>query len=190
MQHCYGRTDTKLAPEKLIDRGQIQRLARTDGLTGLLNRHHTDLALEKAIEEAEFQPFILSVSMIDIDGLKTINDASGHIVGDVVLREVARILVFAYGDKCTVGRFGGDEFLVVSKGIDRAQIRDRANTARRLAGKRIPEDVIESSEISISLTVGVSLYPKDGRTREELLRAADKAMYTGKSLGGDRVEFA
>jgi diguanylate cyclase (GGDEF)-like protein len=157
-----------------------------DSLTGAYSRRGADLRLEAALERANAQPCFVAVTFVDIDGFKTINDTFGHMFGDQVLRETALVLKEAFSEGSSVCRFGGDEFLIISTDIPKSSLIEWAERARHRA-KRIPIRLDDGSYVPFSLTIGMSFYPRHGSTREDLLRAADQAMYRGKGMGGDRI---
>jgi diguanylate cyclase (GGDEF)-like protein len=135
---------------------------------------------------AGHRPAPLAVSFVDVDDFKQINKIFGVPTGDTVLKEIASILKFEYSGDCSVGRCGGDEFLICSVGIPVTEVVERADAARRLV-KRISERLIDLPEARMSLTVGISTYPKDGRTFRDLCSVASEANNKGKRLGGDCV---
>ncbi len=166
---------------------RIQHLADHDALTGLLNRRLLEDRLEQALTLARRNDALVSVMLIDLDGFKAVNDQFGHLMGDYVLRTVAKRLRDCVRESDTVARLGGDEFVVV------------------LAGQRLPEDAsLVAEKILAALTepvaaggrrfevgasIGISIYPRDGTTPEALLKHADAAMYRVKEAGKNRYQF-
>lgn len=148
-----------------------------DSLTKVLNREMISSYLKYLI--AEHIPF--SILLSDIDNFKYVNDTYGHMMGDEVLFEFAQKIVSSVGDKCVVGRYGGDEFMIIAEGI--TEYKDIWNICHKM-NKDLSRMHFECfEELSVTLTTGVSRYPLDGNTYEELVRTADKALYRGKTKG-------
>ena len=159
---------------------------KSDALTGAYNRQEIFSILEKWFEEAKGRPRLLALTFVDIDQFKGINDQYGHMFGDQVLKEIAKVLQFSFSKGCLICRFGGDEFLIVSTGVPKAELVERAERARRLI-RRIPQRLPASPPPSLAATIGMSFYPRDGLSPRELLKVADIANYRGKNMGGDRI---
>jgi diguanylate cyclase (GGDEF)-like protein len=160
----------------------LRLLGESDGLTGMANRHCLERRLEAAHREATAaRP--LSVLLVDVDHLKTINDASGHRAGDLALQHVAAALRLGSRAADTAGRWGGDEFLLIAPDTT-------AEAARHLA-ERIRETVAGDAARRATVSVGIATTP--GRARGLLaafLADADAALYRAKERGRDRVEAA
>jgi diguanylate cyclase (GGDEF)-like protein len=157
---------------------RLRRLAETDPLTSVSNRH----ALEHALPEVSAKR--VAVAMIDVDHFKRINDTHGHAKGDEVLREVARELRATVRTDDHVLRMGGEEFLVVLPLASAAVASALAEEIRTNVSARV-----RAGEDSVSLSIGVAVR-LPGETRQELLRRADEALYEAKRLGRDRVVAA
>lgn len=166
-----------------LAQGELQRTreqASTDPLTGLANRRAVLDELEAAIARAERRGSPLSVLFCDLDAFKTVNDRGGHGAGDRVLRTVASGIRAVIREGDAVGRYGGDELLVIA---DDADAREAERCARRIgAAVRLA-----AGEEGIDVTVGIATYPTDGRTGAELVAVADQAMYRGKLSGRGSV---
>jgi diguanylate cyclase (GGDEF)-like protein/putative nucleotidyltransferase with HDIG domain len=155
---------------RLIER--LAASARTDPLTGLANRRAFERELEQRLAIAFPEPFC--VIMLDVDGLKQVNDARGHAAGDAVLKRVASVLSANLRSVDVVTRWGGDEFVLLMPGTDQV---GAVSLARRVGGTlRNPED--PSGPISVS--IGTASFPTDGTTPVALLGAADRSMYADK----------
>ncbi|AKH41184.1 diguanylate cyclase (GGDEF)-like protein [Altererythrobacter atlanticus] len=163
----------------------MRRLARTDVVTGLLNRaglNHDLVELLMALPEER----MLAMFWLDLDKFKEVNDTLGHPVGDRVLAEVAARLRAQAPDKAAVARFGGDEFIVVAEVGDRFE-------SERLA-RAIAEDIsrsirIDQRRIDIATSMGVALLPNDGHDIDTLMQSADLALYHAKVGGRNQVCF-
>ncbi len=160
-------TERKLAEE------EIRQLALTDSLTGLANHRRLFDALDSEIKRCGRTARSFAVLSLDLDGLKKINDAHGHQVGSRALGRVANILRIHCRAIDTPARYGGDEFVVV--------LPETGCEAARQVAQRISDELRnEGEEPSISVSVGAAMYPQDGTTIDELLAAADRALYREK----------
>jgi len=162
-----------------VENRQLERRATTDELTGLVNRREFERLSEEAIDFAGRFNTGLCVMLIDLNGFKQINDTYGHQFGDSVLEGCAERLVDAVRDTDTVGRWGGDEFVVLLPGLEEAgAVRNLAERiGARLSSTPIAGDVVTSGSI------GAALHPRHGATFDNLMQAADIAMYEAKSSG-------
>ena len=172
---------------------QVRRLALYDGLTGLARR---DLYLEKsrkAIAQAHRFKENLAILFLDIDRFKHINDTLGHDAGDTLLREVAARLREAVRDMDTIGRpvlnkvedsisrLGGDEFTILLTRLKRPE--DAESVAHRILESVSRPYRLNAEDVTITVSIGIARYPRDGANIEELLRCADTAMYQAKQQG-------
>jgi len=155
---------------RLIER--LAATARTDPLTGLKNRRAFEQALQQRLAAESPDPF--SVIMLDVDGLKQVNDARGHAAGDAVLRRVAAVLTAHLREADVVTRWGGDEFVLLMPGMDKV---GAVSLARRLSATlKDPDDPAGA----ISVSIGTASFPADGGTADSLLASADRSMYVDK----------
>jgi diguanylate cyclase (GGDEF)-like protein len=154
----------------------------TDSLTGLLNRRGFEQRFREEIKRADRAGRELGVVILDCDGLKAINDRGGHQLGDSVLVRVARCLKAQKRAGDIAVRMGGDEFalLLPETGADGCVL-----AAERLRRSMVAQ-VLEDGQL-VTATFGVAVYPVDGRTPTELLRAADQALYLAKAAGRNRT---
>ena len=152
---------------------QIRQLAVTDPLTGLGNYRHLLDALDSEIKRYGRTTRSFAVLLLDLDGLKKINDAHGHLVGSRALRRVANILQLHCREIDTAARYGGDEFVLV---LPEAESEAARNVAQRISEQLRDDD----EEPSISISAGAAIFPQDGKTINELLAAADRALYREK----------
>jgi diguanylate cyclase (GGDEF)-like protein len=159
--------------------GRSVDAARTDELTGLLNRR----GLAEHLLELG-RRWTLAVMMADVDGFKLINDRFGHAVGDAALRQVGARLRSAVRQRDLVARWGGDEFLVVCPDIAVDAV---APVAEKLLGAACNQPVVvEGVTVPVGLSIGWAI-AEDGRAAEHLVEMADEAMYRAKAAGGRRV---
>jgi diguanylate cyclase (GGDEF)-like protein/PAS domain S-box-containing protein len=163
-------TERRRVEEQLAEaRDRLEQLAYHDPLTGLPNRLLFNERLEDALSRAEAPGF--AVLFVDLDRFKEVNDSHGHAVGDLVLFEVAKRLRLAAGN-ALVARLGGDEFLVLAEAD--------SDLSDRISGGVGWPYRVGGAEFLLHCSVGVALHPRDGATPDELIRAADAAMYVRK----------
>lgn len=172
---------------------RIEELANRDHLTGTRNRRSIAGSLDAALAHAAAEGTPLSVAMLDLDGFKKLNDEYGHLAGDEVLREfVNRVDACLRSDDFIgdsgggpLGRFGGEEFLVVLPGTELQGARQAAERMRKAVAETRYET--KSGNLSVTVSIGVATY-REGDDAETLLRRADRALYEAKENGRDRVE--
>jgi diguanylate cyclase (GGDEF)-like protein/PAS domain S-box-containing protein len=173
-------TDRKRAEERLRD------MAEHDWLTGLPNRALLTQRLNAAIASANEQKTTAAVFFIDLDRFKAINDTIAHAAGDRLLRELASRLTARIDPRVTIGRPGGDEFIVIAESLaDAAEGMRIANELLATIAEPLP---YEDTHIVATASIGVAFFPIDGVTPDALLRSADTAMYVAKATGGNAVE--
>jgi len=168
-------------------RQKLERLTFVDELTGVYNYRYLDQRITEEFLRAKRQHCPLSIICFDFDNLKQVNDALGHEAGDTVLERVAQKVRASARGEDFVGRFGGDEFLIV---LPQTGSGDALITAERIKKKLDALELVASNGQRIdflTFSMGVATYPGDTETKEELLRAADEAMYRAKRAGGDRI---
>lgn len=167
---------------------KLAQMANHDHLTGLPNRRLFHEILSKALLEAGRNETMLAVLFVDLDRFKEINDTYGHETGDVVLTEAARRLRSSVRKGDTVSRMGGDEFVLILDGIEgEAEIEQICERILREA--RGPFQISSGISLKITVSIGISIYPKDGREVEELVTSADNAMYRIKKSHKDYYSF-
>jgi diguanylate cyclase (GGDEF)-like protein/PAS domain S-box-containing protein len=166
---------------------KLARLAHFDNLTGLPNRGLLQDRLKRAVARANRAETMLAVMYLDLDQFKEINDSLGHAVGDAVLREAALRLERSLRSTDTVARLGGDEFTVLLEEV--RSLDEVARVAEKLLGAVRERAEIAGHELHLSTSIGVTVYPLDGRDADTLMRNADLAMYHAKQEGRNNVQF-
>ena len=161
------------------------RLSTVDSLTDLYNRAFFFNAVDHEIQRGRRYRRGFCLLMMDLDGLKSINDRYGHYEGDVILRGVAQLIRAALRGIDIAARYGGDEFVAMLPETDQ----DGAYVVAEKIRQAVSDLVVDTNghQISTSLSIGVVSYPEDGQTADELMIAADEAMYSSKRLGKNRV---
>nr|WP_246525170.1 diguanylate cyclase [Geomobilimonas luticola] len=165
---------------------RLKKLASTDELTGLRNRRHIMKRLEEEFERAGRLLEPLCVIVLDIDHFKRINDTHGHPFGDLVLKRVAKRLQEATRRYDTIGRIGGEEFLVISPGTTAEEALHLAERLRTVVSQEPMGD--GEKDVVITLSAGLTLSKPGDRGSETLLKRADAALYRAKQGGRNRVE--
>jgi diguanylate cyclase (GGDEF)-like protein len=164
----------------------MERLATTDGLTGLLNRRTFNAQLEKRLREAQRYRRPLSLLLLDVDHFKKVNDTHGHPAGDAVLRGVARIAEKEARETDLVARYGGEEMALV---LPETDAKGAAVIAERIrAAVAAASHATEQGPIKVTISIGVATWPGAGEDPEALIEHADKALYRAKQGGRNRVE--
>ncbi|HRP98605.1 MAG TPA: EAL domain-containing protein [Rhodocyclaceae bacterium] len=165
----------------------IRELALSDQLTGLPNRRCLMDRLPAALAEAERAGAMVAVLFIDLDRFKKVNDTCGHLVGDELLVAIAQRLSRTLRPYDVLVRQGGDELIVMLPGLADAEEADAI--ARRLLAVVADPASFDDTELRVTASIGVALFPGDARDADTLLRFADMAMYAAKAEGGDDVRF-
>jgi diguanylate cyclase (GGDEF)-like protein len=165
---------------------ELSHLALHDNLTQLPNRVLLEDRLDRAIASAEREGGMFAVMFLDLDGFKAVNDAYGHRIGDMLLREIAQRLKKAVRADDTVARFGGDEFVVIARAIEAADAADLAQNIIRAIETPVKAG---GHELRVSSSIGIAMYPGNGHDKHELLSNADAAMYHAKASGRARFSF-
>jgi diguanylate cyclase (GGDEF)-like protein/PAS domain S-box-containing protein len=167
---------------------RLQRLAHYDPLTDLPNRLLAQSRLDHLLKRADPDQDRLAVLFIDLDGFKTVNDSLGHALGDRLLVAIAQRFDAQLGERHTLARLGGDEFLLVIESIDSPA--EAALVAQNLLQVfDEPFELPGGHEVYASASVGVALFPSDGRESGELIRNSDAAMYQAKANGRSTYQF-
>lgn len=173
------------ALETLWEIEEINRRARTDALTGLANRQQFEERLTRIVMETNRFGGSCALIVIDIDRFKHVNDTYGHQVGDEVLKEVSRVLQNAVRTVDLCARYGGEEMALL---LPQTDLAGAGLLAERLRRAVCDEPVrVKEHEIPITISLGVAAYPEGSSSRDELFAAADRALYSAKRAGRNKV---
>ena len=172
--------------EHVAAQERIRQLAYFDSLTHLPNRRLLQDRAEQALASAEREGKQVALLFVDLDHFKTINDSLGHSMGDRVLTEVSQRLQSCVRRMDTVARLGGDEFVVLLTDVT---IEGATEVARKLIRRVARPYQIENHELGVTPSLGISVFPQDGRDFEALLKHADTAMYRAKESGRNGYQF-
>ncbi|MCH9673080.1 MAG: EAL domain-containing protein [Gammaproteobacteria bacterium] len=176
----------RMVKERRAER-HVNYLAYHDSLTGLPNRTKLIERLERAISRARRTDMKMGVLFLDLDGFKLVNDSLGHDIGDLLLRAVADRLAGCLRDTDTVARLGGDEFTVILGEVHSDEQIGRA--ARRVLEQLAKPIEVGGREIFVGASIGIAVFPSDGKDVRTLLRSADMAMYRAKDSGRNNYQF-
>jgi len=166
---------------------RIQFLAHHDGLTGLPNRTLFQERLAAAVEQSKRERRNFVLMMFDLDNFKDINDTLGHPIGDLLLQGVGERMRVCLRNEDVVARLGGDEFAVLIH--EPGSIEEVTFVAQRLIERVSERFMLDGNEVQASTSVGICMYPQDGRDEKDLLRNADLALYCSKAEGRNRYHF-
>jgi diguanylate cyclase (GGDEF)-like protein len=190
-RELLARVDNLLRVKKAHDdmlesKKRLEQLAIQDELTGVYNYRYMHTRLLEEFKRAQRYRYPLACAMIDIDHFKQFNDEFGHDVGDAVLREVAVRIGQAVREVDVVARYGGEEFLLVLPNTHFAGALTVADRVwRSVGGKPV---IAAEKKHKVTVSVGVSLYPsRDIKSKDQLLKSADEALYRAKNEGRDRI---
>jgi len=166
---------------------QLRHIASHDALTGLPNRVLLDDRLSQAVAHAQSDGHSFAVALFDLDRFKVVNDSLGHRAGDQLIKEVAHRLAGIARSTDTVGRLGGDEFLFI---MDRLAKREDAELIARRAVKALQAPIrLDGVDLHTSASIGIAMFPADGRNAETLIANADAAMYCAKQRGRNNIQL-
>jgi diguanylate cyclase (GGDEF)-like protein/PAS domain S-box-containing protein len=175
-----------ITPRKTAE-ARIQYLATHDELTGLPNRALFTETLSRAIDAAQLNDRQCALIFIDLDRFKIVNDSLGHDAGDELLKEVARRIVRSVGSTAVTARFGGDEFVVL---LDNVPGRSAAAaTARAILSAMLEPVRVMNYDCRVTASIGIAMFPQDGRALSTLMKHADMAMYLAKDEGKNNFQF-
>jgi len=164
-------------------RAQLQQMATHDSLTGLPNRNLLVEHIDELIKQGIRHKRKFALMFVDLDGFKDINDSHGHDAGDRILIEVAKRLKLQFRDSDTIARMGGDEFILVYTDIQNQERDISVLVERTLESIRTPISLSNDLTGQVSGSIGIALFPDHGDSPDELIKAADNAMYSVKARG-------
>ena len=164
---------------------KAEQRARVDELTGLFNRRHFDESVKTEIDRHARYRSMMSLLFLDLDFFKAYNDQQGHTAGDRVLELIGRLINAALRNTDFAFRYGGDEFAII---LPQSATEDAFIVAERVRGRIAAE--MTKRDIKISASLGLASWPSDGVTSDELVNAADRALYYAKETGGNRTAVA
>lgn len=173
--------------DRMETQERLQFLAHHDVLTELPNRTLFLDRLKQSLAYARWHDRLVAVLFLDIDRFKNINDTLGHEAGDRLLQELAQRLSSCLRDRDTVARFGGDEFVIMLNDI--AEDGDVSKLAQKILDALKEPFSVSDTRLHVSASIGISLFPTDGKETGRLLRNADTAMYRAKELGRNNYQF-
>ena len=173
--------------ERKLAAAELERMACTDALTNLINRHHGQRQIEGLLALAKRQQRPLALAAVDLDGFKQINDSHGHAVGDVVLRHCAAMLAGAFRPTDVVARWGGEEFLIALFDSSKADTVHRLTDLLQHLREDPARDRNSGARVVATFSAGVAVYPDNGTDFEALYRSADAELYAAKAAGRARV---
>ena len=183
-----GKRLADLQAELLSAREALREQASKDSLTRLWNRRSILDMLGRELARSSREPTPIGVVIVDLDHFKHINDTQGHLVGDAVLCEAARRMQGAIRQYDSIGRYGGEEFLILLPGCDEQTSFTQAERLRKQIGNA--EMQLNGSSLRLTASFGVTCaIPGQSWTPEALIRKADEALYLAKNLGRNRVEY-
>lgn len=176
-----------VALENVINLVKIQKLADTDGLTGLNNHRRFQERLSELIAVSHREPMRFCLLLLDIDHFKSFNDTYGHQAGDGVLKHLAKLLKQHAREVDIVARYGGEEFVIVLRQCEPKMAVKIAERIRRECDRQ--KIKIRNEILKITVSIGISCFPEHGMDAAELISVADNALYRAKKLGRNRIEL-
>jgi two-component system cell cycle response regulator len=172
----------------LVSRSQrLLQLATSDPLTGLFNRGYVDDRLSIELSRARRYGKLLTIAVIDADRFKMLNDTHGHSAGDLVLRKIGEMLRESFRQSDTVGRYGGEEFVVIMPETDIEVAQRKLETLRELMASTPIELAPREEKVQVTISAGLASFPQDGEDAAKLFALADERMFQAKREGRNRV---
>ncbi len=166
---------------------RLQKLATHDELTKIPNRRLFQERLQHALYRAHRHNQLLGILYLDLDDFKDVNDSLGHEIGDLLLKAVAERLLECVRENDTVSRIGGDEFTIILE--DAYQLEDIVTVAERIIETIAKPFTLDGHECTVTISIGISVYPDDDRNWQALIKKSDAAMYRAKRLGKNNYQF-
>lgn len=188
INYVFSYTEVLKAQKVLkVKQDELKFIASHDSLTNLFNRREFEELLDKSLSNSARDKKSLALLLIDLDNFKATNDTFGHVHGDELLKQFSQRVVLLIRKGDLLSRVGGDEFTLIAPNI-------RTPASARHLAERILNELnhpypINGKLITVTVSIGISMYPSDGKTTKELLRKADLAMYKSKSSGKNTYQF-
>jgi diguanylate cyclase (GGDEF)-like protein len=185
-----SNVESLLTNPKIVEMSQFeetQRSAITDPLTGLYNRRYLRTALRREVRRSHRHGGVFSVLLLDLDRFKAVNDRYGHMLGDLVLRRVSRVIRRGVRDADIACRYGGEEFAVLFPETDRLGAYIAAERMRRGVAASFSERPTGGRKIPMTVSGGIASFPDDGGESSTLIARADETLYRAKRAGRNRV---
>ncbi|MCK4561130.1 MAG: diguanylate cyclase [Calditrichia bacterium] len=161
--------------------------AITDALTNVFNYRFFQSQIEREIVRSDRHSKHFSIAMIDIDNFKQYNDSQGHLNGDEALKLIAKTIIQNIRKSDTLARYGGDEFVMILPELDKHQSKSLAEKLCMVIGKTKVPRKKSTPKVNLTVSLGISTFPDDGRSEDDLLKKADEALYQAKDLGRNAV---
>jgi two-component system cell cycle response regulator len=172
----------------LVSRSQkLLQMATSDPLTGLFNRGYVDDRFAIELSRARRYGKLLTIAVIDADRFKSLNDTHGHSAGDLVLRKLGTILRDSFRQSDTVGRYGGEEFVVILPEMDIEAAQRKLESLRELVASTPMELPVRGEKVQVTISAGLATFPEDGEDTLDLYASADLRMFQAKKEGRNRV---
>jgi diguanylate cyclase (GGDEF)-like protein/PAS domain S-box-containing protein len=183
-------TERKQAQDALLkSEALLRELSVRDHLTGLFNRRYLEESLEREIMRVSRKQLPLGLIMLDVDNFKLFNDERGHAAGDAILQDLGNLLLKHVRGEDVACRYGGDEFIIVLPEASRDVTRERAELISEYA-RQFRFQFKGVSFDTVTLSLGVGVFPEDGKTSAEILKSVDSALYLAKRAGRSQVVLA
>ena len=173
--------------QRVVAENLLLHLAHFDSLTGLPNRVLFRDRLNQALAQAERTHLAIAVMFIDLDGFKTVNDTLGHLKGDRLLQLISERISGCLRSGDIIGRLGGDEFAIILTSLNEAE--DAGLVALKMMAAIAKPATLDDTESFVTGSIGITIYPNDGKTTDILIQNADTAMYRAKEMGGDNYQY-
>ncbi|HTZ18460.1 MAG TPA: sensor domain-containing diguanylate cyclase [Dissulfurispiraceae bacterium] len=167
----------------------MKKLSMTDSLTGLFNRRYFDIRLDEEFLRARRYNLILSFAIMDIDDFKLFNDTEGHLAGDSILKEVSYIMTSAIRSHDILARFGGEEFAIIMPQTSKLEAFRVSERIRENVKRNVKTAWKKYFKKELTISGGVATFPECGKSKEEIILCADKALYKAKKLGKDKTLY-
>jgi two-component system cell cycle response regulator len=190
MMDFLSNVERRLVNPKIVEMADFEETARsasTDALTGLGNRRRFQEVLDREIRRSRRYRWPLTVVMLDLDHFKRVNDAYGHLLGDLVLARVGSVLRHGVREADVPCRFGGEEFALILPETERLGGYVVAGRVRRRVAEAFHEKPVGGHDVAMTVSAGLAVYPDDGLHASEIVARADEALYLAKRSGRDRV---